>query len=132
MDHRDDRYQKDRVTWDMLQIEIVDYLLKDLKLDDIFTEDEIQKCIGIVRINAIRSTEDHDHGRYRSVFPRMALLSNSCFCNCRVLNKRNGLAKALEIRAQTHIKAGTELTIQYNHLLMGRRSRRESFRQGWF
>ena len=63
MDHRDDRYQKDRVTWDMLQIEIVDYLLKDLKLDDIFTEDEIQKCIGIVRINAIRSTEDHDHGR---------------------------------------------------------------------
>ena len=63
MDHRDDRYQKDRVTWDVLQIEIVDYLLKDLKLDDIFTEDEIQKCIGIVRINAIRSTEDHDHGR---------------------------------------------------------------------
>ena len=30
------------------------------------------------------------------------------------------------------MKAGSELSIQYNHLMMGRRSRRESFRQGWF
>ena len=49
----------------LIQVEIVDYLLKELKLGDLFTEDEVQKCIGIVRINAIRSsaTEYHDRGR---------------------------------------------------------------------
>ena len=47
----------------LFQVEIVDYLLKELKLGDLFTEDEVQKCIGTVRINAIRSTEYHDRGR---------------------------------------------------------------------
>jgi len=129
MDHREDRLQ-DRVTWDALKVEIVDYLLKELKLGDLFTEDEVQKCIGTVRINAIRSTEYHDRGRYRGVFPRMALLSNACFCNSRVIStNREGLTPTMDIRTQIHVK---ELNFSYNHLMMGRLSRRESFRQGWF
>ena len=84
----------------------------------------------------------------------MALLSNACFCNSRVLStNKKGLTPTMDIRTQIHVKvtkitisllvfiqdhvcyysqAGTELNFSYNHLMMGRLSRRESFRQGWF
>ena len=85
----------------------------------------------------------------------MALLSNSCFCNSRVIttSSSEGLTPAMDIRTQVHVKvteitisnlisildhvcyylqAGTELNFSYNHLMMGCRSRRESFRQVWF
>ena len=58
MDHAEDREIKDPVTWAKLREEIVDYLLTELHLDDLFTAQEVQKCIGIIRINAINS---HDH-----------------------------------------------------------------------
>ena len=58
MDHAEDREIKDPVTWAKLREEIVDYLLTELHLDDLFTVQEVQKCIGIIRINAINS---HDH-----------------------------------------------------------------------
>jgi hypothetical protein len=38
----------------------------------------------------------------------------------------------MEIRAQVPIKVGTELTIQYNSLLLGNRKRRELFRNIWY
>lgn len=57
MDHSQERYRDDRATWDKLQLEIVDYLRKDLKLADLFTEAQVQKCIGIVRINAIKTPD---------------------------------------------------------------------------
>ena len=57
MDHRKECYEQDRPTWDQLQVEIVDYLLNDLALSDLYDEETIQKCIGIIRINGINSTD---------------------------------------------------------------------------
>ena len=57
MDHREDRLTKDRDTYDQLQREIVEYLRNDLQLADLWSEDEVQKCIGIIRINAINSSD---------------------------------------------------------------------------
>ena len=63
MDHQEDRESKDPITWSKLREEIVDYLLTGLNLADLFTAEEIQKCIGIIRINAINS-KDHLGVRY--------------------------------------------------------------------
>ena len=68
--------------------------------------------------------------RFRCLFPQMALLSNSCLSNCRCLHRDSGAIRGLEIRAQVPIKAGTELSIQYNTLVLGHRKRRQLFRQG--
>jgi len=129
MDHREDRLNEDRITWDAMKVDIVDYLLNDLQLDDLFDEEEIQKCIGIIRINGISSTDNQGPG-FRCLFPQMALLSNSCLSNCRCLHRDSGAIRGLEIRAQVPIKAGTELSIQYNTLVLGHRKRRQLFRQG--
>ena len=53
---------QDRITWDAMKVDIVDYLLNDLQLDDLFDEEEIQKCIGIIRINGISSTDNQGPG----------------------------------------------------------------------
>ena len=68
--------------------------------------------------------------RFRCLFPQMALLSNSCLSNCRCLHRDSGSIRGLEIRAQIAIKRGTELSIQYNTLVLGHRKRRELFRRG--
>ena len=68
--------------------------------------------------------------RFRCLFPQMALLSNSCLSNCRCLHRDSGSIRGLEIRAQIAIKRGTELSIQYNTLVLGHRKRRELFRKG--
>ena len=64
------------------------------------------------------------------MFPQMALLSNSCLSNCRCLHRDSGSIRGLEIRAQIAIKKGTELSIQYNTLVLGHRKRRQLFRKG--
>ena len=68
--------------------------------------------------------------RFRCLFPQMALLSNSCLSNCRCLHRDSGSIRGLEIRAQIAIKKGTELSIQYNTLVLGHRKRRQLFRKG--
>jgi hypothetical protein len=60
MDHRKERLKRGKVTWDHVQLTEVDYIRKDLKLADIFSEAEIQKCIGIIQINGIRSDSVQD------------------------------------------------------------------------
>ena len=45
-----------------MKVDIVDYLLNDLQLDDLFDEEEIQKCIGIIRINGISSADNQGPG----------------------------------------------------------------------
>ena len=53
MDHKDDR-MRDKPVWSQSQA-LVKYIQKVLGLEDLFNEDDIQKCIGIVCVNAIKS-----------------------------------------------------------------------------
>ena len=45
---------KDTTLWSQ-SLSIVDFIQKELGLHDLFSEDEIQKCIGIVNVNGIQS-----------------------------------------------------------------------------
>ena len=97
MDHTENR-MKDKISWNR-SIATVKYIQHDLGLADLFTEDDIQKCIGIVNVNGIKSKvllpkmqEEDGNGRqiqagyFRCIYPTMALLSNSCECNARCIH----------------------------------------------
>ena len=97
MDHKEDR-MRDKPSWTQSQA-LVKYIQKDLGLEDLFNEEDIQKCIGITCVNAIKSQvvlppSKHNEGRrnefefghFRCVYPTMALLSNCCDCNCRCIH----------------------------------------------
>ena len=97
MDHKEDR-KRDKPSWNQSQA-LVKYIQKVLGLEDLFNEDDIQKCIGIVCVNAIKSQltlppsqhnearkTEFEYGYYRCVYPTMALFSNCCDCNCRCIH----------------------------------------------
>ena len=98
MDHKENR-MKNKLSWNRSQ-SVVDYIQHELGLADLFSEDEIQQCIGIVNVNGIKSKvillrpEDDENyqenkieaGYFRCIYPTMALLSNSCECNARCIH----------------------------------------------
>ena len=97
-------------------------LLKRL-LEPFFVFNTIHLCMYL-----LPSCRAESRG-YRCVYPTMALISNSCACNSRCL--RYG-QHGIEIRAQSTIQEGEEITIQYQTLISGSRKRREKFRDIWF
>lgn len=129
MDHHQER-KLQMEAWNTFQCQIVDYIQKDLGLSDLFSDADIHRCIGIIRVNAVQSRASNIN--MRALFPSMALLSNSCICNARCVHKDFGRLHGVEIRAQTAIKAGEEVTIQYNTLICGSHPRRKLFRDIWF
>eukprot|EP00096_Caligus_rogercresseyi_P010532 TRINITY_DN3885_c0_g1_i2.p1 TRINITY_DN3885_c0_g1~~TRINITY_DN3885_c0_g1_i2.p1 ORF type:complete len:295 (-),score=44.42 TRINITY_DN3885_c0_g1_i2:2-886(-) len=66
----------------------------------------------------------------RAVFPIFSLLSHSCICNCRY--SASGRTQRIKVRAQTAIKSGEELTIQYISFMYGHLKRRLDIKKCWF
>ena len=72
------------------------YSRTKLKLGEVFSADEINRCIGIIRTNGIRtkgiggigSSSGSGH-RCRSVLPNLALLSHNCVSNARCIQLEN-------------------------------------------
>ena len=99
MDHKEDR-MKDKLTWTQTQ-DIIQFIQNDLGLEDLFNEDEIQHCIGVVHVNAIKSKLvlprnknrnegcKFEAGHFRCVYPTMAIFSNCCECNARCIHHGN-------------------------------------------
>ena len=96
MDHKENR-MTDKVSWIQSQ-KVVNFIQNDLGLQDLFSEDEIQQCIGIVNVNGIKSKLDlpsntsnnaqynFEAGYFRCIYPTMALLSNCCESNARCIH----------------------------------------------
>ena len=107
MDHKEDR-MKDKLSWAQSQ-DIVHYIQNVLGLEDLFNEDEIQHCIGVVNVNGIKSKlvlprnknsndgYNFEAGYFRCVYPTMALFSNCCECNARCIHHGN-FGKNINIR----------------------------------
>ena len=106
MDHKEHR-MKDKLSWSQSQT-VVNFIQKDLGLQDMFSEDEIQQCIGIGNVNGIKSKlvlpsnkssneqYNFETGYFRCVYPTMALLSNCCECNSRCIH-HGDFGKMLEL-----------------------------------
>ncbi len=62
MDHVQDIRLDDPTTWDLLKVDVADYLLQELQLADLYPRDRVEKCIGIVRTNGIQATDQAHNG----------------------------------------------------------------------
>ena len=127
MDHNEIR-QKDTQTWNLYQTQIVDFILKDLGLSDLFSPDEVNRCIGILRTNGIESKSLDGSARFRCIFPRMSLLSHGCISNARCVQRNDSL---IEIIAQRDIDEGEDIFISYTSLLLNNRARRKTLKNNW-
>ena len=78
MDHVLDKPRD--INWDVIQSNVVKFLLDVCSLSDKFTADDVNHVAGVLEVNAF---EVVDQGPGRGVFPLTALMSHSCICNTR-------------------------------------------------
>ena len=137
MDHREDR-RRPGGEWVQANRAVVQPILR-LSQDQDWDEEDVQRCIGITRINGVRSgarissgespVSDEEQGEVRMLYPSMSIFSHSCSPNTQALNT---LQYGLALRATKDLKAGEELTITYSNLLGSSVSRREDITNNWY
>jgi len=119
MEHREER-QKEAENWSKTTLQVVQPIRTRLKKCN-WSEDSIQRCVGLVRTNATQTiassitldgtnSEDKDLATIRVLYPSMSIMSHSCIPNTRTIHQSN---YTLEVRAMRKVKLGEELTISY-------------------
>jgi len=130
MDHDEER-RKEKEYWQMFQKNIVGYLRIVVGLADTYSEDEINRAIGILRTNAFQIEHPYMTAQGTSgkaIYPTFSFISHSCISNARYTVKPN---ERLTLRAQVDIKEGVEITIQYISFLYGNTRRRKEISACW-
>lgn len=130
MDHDEER-KKEVDYWQMFQTNVVDYIRIKGGLADKYSQEEINRCIGILRTNAFMSQQPHMLAAGtdgKAIYPTFSFLSHSCKANARYIVMEDD---RLVLRAQVDIKAGEEITIQYISFLFGNTRRRREIHQCW-
>jgi len=131
MDHEQER-REEKEFWRMFQVNVVDFLRKRCHLEDKYSDEEIHWAIGILRTNAANVNRKHMQQQGtsgKSIYPTFSFLSHSCVCNARyIIDPKDD---SMDMRAQTHIKKGEEITIQYISFLFGNIKRRKDIKACW-
>ncbi|XP_048266727.1 SET domain-containing protein SmydA-8 [Bombus terrestris] len=112
--------------WQSNQINIVDYIRKQLKLDR-FSEEQIHTACGILEINTfeIRTAKGCSA---RALYPTVALMNHSCISNtCHSISPTD---YRVRLRTTLKIPAGGELYGSYTHSLLPTLLRREHLLEG--
>ena len=130
MDHDEERREEVEY-WRMFQRNVVQFIRKGLGLQ-IYSEEEINRAIGILRTNAFQI--EHPYLQYqgtsgKAVYPTFSFMSHNCYNNGRYIVHPDN---RLTLRAQREIKEGEEITIQYISFLFGNSKRCPDIKACWF
>lgn len=137
MDHLQQRILEPK-NWKAIQNQVISPIREKLKITE-WSEDLIQRCVGVVRTNGSLiqpysgegepSATRPGLGLARGIFLSMATMSHTCIPNCNTLNNPDF---SLSVKSMRTIKAGEELTISYCKLFSGRLERKNYCENNWF
>jgi len=123
MDHREAREQEETM-WNDHQKNIVDFLLKSCNLN--FSREDVMWAVGILKTNSIMFGETNG----RALFPMFSLINHSCAANAKhtlyIKNRR------IAVQAQTDIKEGEEIVINYVPFIVGTMLRNRKLQKNWY
>ncbi|XP_076662822.1 SET domain-containing protein SmydA-8 isoform X1 [Andrena cerasifolii] len=123
-DHNKIRCQKGH--WKSDQVNVVEYLRKQLKLDR-FSEEQIQTACGILDINSFEIRTANGYSA-RALYPIVALMNHSCVSNtCHSISPTDFRVR---LRTTVKIPAAGELYGSYTHSLLPTMLRREHLLEG--
>ncbi|XP_031841457.1 SET domain-containing protein SmydA-8 [Nomia melanderi] len=112
--------------WKADQVNIVDYLRKQLKLDR-FSEEQIQTACGILEINTFEIRTANGFSA-RALYPTVAMMNHSCVSNtCHSISPTD---YRVRLRTTVRIPPGGELYGSYTHSLLPTMLRREHLLEG--
>lgn len=127
-DHRDARQKLP--TWDIDNVNIVQYLRKHCKLADRYSDELIQRVCGILEVNAFEGKTAKGNP-FRGVYPNIAILAHSCVPNTSHTVYPSESFR-LKLRTTTNIKSGEMLYVTYTYTLWETKRRQEHLQQGKF
>ena len=123
MDHKEEREQETNM-WNEHQKNVVDFLLSTCNLN--FTKEDVMWAIGLLKTNSIMFGDE----KSRALFPIFSLINHSCVANAKhtiyIKNRR------ISVQAQTDIKQGEEIVINYTTFIMGTAPRRRKLLRNWY
>ena len=110
--------------WSEHQKNVVDFLLQTCNLN--FTKEDVMWAIGVLKTNSIMFGDE----KSRALFPVFSLMNHSCVANAKhtiyIKNRR------ISVQAQTDIKQGEEIVINYTTFIMGTAPRRRKLLRNWY
>ena len=122
MDHKEEREQETSM-WNDHQKNVVDFLLKTCNLN--FSREDVMWAIGVLKTNSILFGEE----KARALFPMFSLINHSCSANAKhtiyIKNRR------IAVQAQTSIREGEEILINYTAFIIGTSMRRKKLYNNW-
>ena len=128
MDHVEDITAKPELR-EMWKVTAVDPLTRSLP-DSPYSSGDVMRAVGVLQTNTVSlAVPGQKHGLYTALYPTFSFLSHSCVCNAKFNILRD---RTLQLVAQTRIKTGEEITIQYMTPMLGNVQRRKKIRKNWF
>ena len=95
-----------------------------------YSEGDVMRAVGVLQTNTVSlAVPGQRHGLYTALYPTFSFLSHSCLCNAKFNILRD---RTLHLVAQTDIKAGEEITIQYMTPMLGNVQRQQKIRKNWY
>ena len=128
MDHVEDMMAIPEVR-DMWRVTAVEPLTRNFPSSP-YSEGDVMRAVGVLQTNTVSlAVPGQRHGLYTALYPTFSFLSHSCLCNAKFSIQRD---RTIQLVAQTDIKAGEEITIQYMTPMLGNVQRRNKIRKNWY
>ena len=110
-----------------MKVNIMSFLLNQFGSVE-FTEQEIDRCIGILKVNGMKL----EIGGLKQtpgviLYPIYCLINSACISNTNYIKTPS---LELQLRSQIGIKKGEEITTRYVSSTLGNNRRREYLREG--
>ena len=115
---------------EMWEVTAVKPLTRGLGPSSPFSAGDVMRAVGVLQTNTVSlAVPGQRHGLYTALYPTFSFLSHSCICNAKFNILRD---RTLHLVAQTHIKAGEEITIQYTTPMLGNVQRQQKISKNWY
>lgn len=120
-EHKEERFGKSE--WNIIEMEVVEFLRNRCFMKSKLSEDELHKYAGIFAINAaaIGNPKGLNHGK--ALYPIFSTMNHDCVANAKFKIDTNSWD--VRIKAQTFIKKGEEITVQYLSTVLGTHKRKK-------
>ena len=123
-DHAEERSQFAKSEWNMIELEVVEFLRARCFLKNELSAEELHKLSGIFMVNSINVSKG------KGLYPIFSTVNHDCLSNAKF--KVDPDSWILQLKAQSAIKKGQEITVQYLSTILGTHKRRKKIKSEWY
>ena len=122
-DHVDERFNAAKSEWEMIDMEVVEFIRSRCFLKNQITEEELHHYSGIFTVNGVNIGSAKGSCFGKALYPVFSIINHDCYGNTKF--KVDANTWEVQVKAQRQIQKGEEITIQYLSTILGTHKRRK-------